>query len=56
MADLPDIDEIKANQAIGEEYEHPEPHSSEGGCSNLGGMPDELYFGDVDDDPEDEDE
>lgn len=56
MADLPTPEEVEENITIGDDYEHPEPTTTEGGCSNLGEMPDELYYSDVDEDPEDTDE
>jgi hypothetical protein len=42
MADLPEIEEIEDNIRAGEDYEHPEPDTPEGGCSNLGEIPEDV--------------
>lgn len=56
MADLPTIEEMEEALAAAEEYEHPEPETREGACSNLGEMPDDLYYGDADPEPDEDDD
>lgn len=54
MADLPTHEEIEANIRAGEDYEHPEPDTPEGGCSNLGEMPDDVAHLEDSEDEDDE--
>lgn len=49
MADMPTDNELKDAAQAADEYEHAEPDTPAGACSNLGEMPDDLN---ADDDAE----